>query len=164
MTILPFQVTTHLSGISIALKFKLVLPVPVPTSTVIVKIPLPPLPVQAVDSMKVLHVVALKNSENGVAVGVWVGVWVLVCVGVGVGGTSHPLGLLYSIISTLLSSELIHAPQMFAPLEINTPPEQGTIVPWLWPASTITKNCCKEAKVEKGVTQFWPTTVYHTSI
>jgi hypothetical protein len=70
MTVLPFQVTTHLSGILIALKFKSVLPVPVPTSTVIVKIPLPPLPAQAFELIKVLHVVALKNSENGVAVGV----------------------------------------------------------------------------------------------
>jgi hypothetical protein len=74
-----------LSGIPIALNTKSVLPVPKPTSTVIVKIPLPPEPAHAFELINVLHVVALKNSENGVAVGVCVGVCVGVVVNVVVG-------------------------------------------------------------------------------
>jgi hypothetical protein len=61
ITVFPFQITSHLSGTENALKVNTVFPVPVPTSTVMVKIPLPPLPAQALEFIRVLHVVALKN-------------------------------------------------------------------------------------------------------
>jgi hypothetical protein len=70
ITVFPFQITSHLSGTKTASKVNSVFPVPVPTSTVMVKIPLPPLPTQALELIRVLHVVAVKNSENGVGVGV----------------------------------------------------------------------------------------------
>jgi hypothetical protein len=99
ITVFPFQITSHLSGIEIALKTKSVFPVPVPTSTVMVKIPLPPLPTQALELIRVLHVVAVKNSENGVALGVMVGVGV----GVGVTGVGVGVGEGHSPVSEIQS-------------------------------------------------------------